>query len=139
MADLKETSIALLSSTSVTMGTNANGTKQILYSVPYGKDCVITEVVVRNPNADLDGCNDVDFGVGAACATIAFLNNVTVIGDQLATTVDGLVLRVATTVAYKVIDGSDATAANREFGIYIVSGATGAAYTATIDVFGYLF
>ena len=38
-----------------------------------------------------------------------------------------------------IIDGDDTTAANREFGIYVVAGATGAAYTVTIDVFGYLF
>ena len=137
MADLKETSIALLSSTSVTMGTNANGTKQILYSVPYGKDCIITEVIIRNPSATLAGCNDVDFGVGAACATEAFINNETGIVDMTATT--DFMRLVTSSNEYSVIDGSDATAANREFGIQIIAGATGAAYTATIDVFGYLF
>ena len=137
MADLKEKGIALLSSTSVTMGTNANGTKQILYPVPYGKDCIITDVIIRNPSASLAGCNDVDFGVGAACATQAFLNNETGIVDMTATT-DYMRL-VAVSDEYSVIDGSDATAANREFGIQIIAGATSAAATATIDVFGYLF
>jgi len=137
MADLKEKGIALLSSTSVTMGTNANGTKQILYTVPHGKDCVITEVIIRNPGATLAGCNDVDFGVGAACATEAFLNNETGIGDMTATT--DFMRLVTSSNEYSVIDGSDTTKANTQFGIQIIAGATSAAVTATIDVFGYIF
>ena len=137
MADMKEKGIALLSSTSVTMGTNANGTKQILYYVPVGKDAIITEVIIRNPSVTLDGCNDVDFGVGAACATQAFLNNETGIIDMTSAT--DFMRLVTSSNDYKVIDGSDATAANREFGIQIIAGATAAAATATIDVFGYIF
>jgi len=137
MADVKEKVLSLLSSTSVTMGTNANGTKQILYSVPNGKDCVITEVIIRNPSATMSGCNDVDFGVGIACATQAFLNNETGIVDMTSTTD---YMRLTTSGDdYKVIDGSDATLVNSQFGIQIITGATSAAATATIDVFGYIF
>jgi hypothetical protein len=137
VADLKTLGIALLKSTVVTMGTNQNGLKQILYTVPAGKDCIITDVIIRNPSATLAGCNDVDFGTGAACATQSFLNAETGIVDMTATT-DYMHL-VAVSDDYKVIDGDAAAAADREFGIYIVAGATSAAATATIAVFGFLF
>jgi len=137
MSDAKEKGIMLLSSTSVTMGTNANGTKQILYTVPSGKDCVVTEVIIRNPSGTLAGCNDVDFGTGAACATLNFLNNETGIIDVTAT--DDYMRLVTSSDDFKVIDGSAAGAVDREFGIQIIAGATAAAATATIDVFGYIF
>jgi len=138
MANTKEKTIALLESTSVTMGTNANSTKQILYTVPAGKKCIITNVIIRNPSASLAGCNDVDFGVGAACATESFLNHETGIVDMTTATTDFMNL-VAVSDEYSIIDGDAAAAVDREFGIYIVAGATSAAATATIDVFGYLF
>lgn len=137
MADLKEKGIALLSSTSVTMGTNANSTKQILYTVPKGKDCVITDVIIRNPSASLAGCTDVDFGTGAASATQSFLNAEAGIADMITTT-DYMHL-VAVSDDYKVIDGDATAAVDREFGIYIVAGASSIAATATIAVFGYIF
>lgn len=138
MANTKEKTIALLESTSVTMGTNANSTKQILYTVPAGKKCIITNVIIRNPSASLAGCNDVDFGVGAACATESFLNHETGIVDMTTATTDFMNL-VAVSDEYSIIDGDAVNAVDREFGIYIVAGATSAAATATIDVFGYLF
>lgn len=137
MSDAKEKGIALLSSTSVTMGTNANGTKQILYPVPYGKDAIISELHIRNPSGTLAGCNDVDFGTGAACATQNFLNNETGIVDMTAT--DDFMRLVTSSDDYKVIDGSAAAAVDREFGIQIIAGATAAAATAIIDVFGRIF
>ena len=136
MSNWKENGMAMLSSESVTMGTAANGTKQILYTVPSGKDGIILGALIHNPTASLAGCNDVDFGVGAACATQAFLNNETGIADMTSTT-DYMWL-TAESNDYKVIDGDDATAANREFGIYIVAGSTLAA-TATIKTFGIIF
>jgi len=138
MANTKEKTIALLESTSVTMGTNANSTKQILYTVPAGKKCIITNVIIRNPSASLAGCNDVDFGVGTSCATESFLNHETGIVDMTTATTDFMNL-VAVSDEYSIIDGDAVNAVDREFGIYIVAGATSAAATATIDVFGYLF
>ena len=137
MADFKESGIALLNSVTVTMGTNANGTKQILYSAPYGKDCIPLGVLIRNPSGTLAGCNDVDFGTGAACATQSFLNNETGIVDMASAT-DYMWL-TAESNDYKVIDGSAAAAVDREFGIQIIAGATAAATTATIKTFGILF
>ena len=138
MSDAKEKGIALLSTnTLVAVGTAANGTKAILYTVPAGKRCIVTHVIIRDPSGTLVGCNDVDFGTGAACATENFLNNETGIVDVTATT-DFMVL-VAVSDEYTIIDGDAAAAVDREFGIQIIAGATAAAATATIDVFGYLF
>lgn len=141
--DLKECGIALLKTTEdVIMGTDANATKQILFTVPEGKRCIVTMVVIRDalgtgPVYDLTGCNDVDFGTGAACATENFLNNETGIVDMTAQH-DYMVL-TAESDEYTIIDGDAAAAVDREFGIQIIAGATDADIVATIDVFGYLF
>lgn len=133
--DLKEKAIALLgTTTSVDMATAA--AKTTLYTVPAGKRCIPVMVVIYDPSATLAGCDDVDFGTGATCATQNFLNNETGIGDMTATT-DYMVL-TAESDEYTIIDGDAAAAADREFGIYIVNGADSAA-TATIAVFGFLF
>ncbi len=137
MPELNTVRIALLSSTSITIGTNSNGTKIDLLLVPTGFKCVITEIVLRSPSGTLAGCNDVDFGVGAACATQAFLNNVTNIEDM---TSESDFMRLTTSGDdYKMIDGADATVANRTFGIYVVAGATTAGAIVQIDVFGYMW
>jgi len=132
--DSKERGIMLLKTTTgVDMAAAA---KTILYTAPEGKRCIVTHVVIRDPSATLAGCDDVDFGTGAACATQNFLNNETGIGDMTDTT-DYMVL-TAGSDEYTIIDGDAAAAVDREFGIYPVDGSDGAA-TATIDVFGYLF
>ncbi len=137
MADLKDIAIALLSSTSITIGDNSNGTKIDLYIVPDAKICIITDVILHTPSGTLAGCNDVDFGTGPAAATQAFLNNVTNIED-MTSALDYMRL-VATGNDYKFINGAEADPDDRTFGIYVVTGATTDAATVTIDVFGYLY
>lgn len=141
--DVKEGAIARLSTTtSVILGTDGNAAKTILYTVPAGKRCIITHVIIRDalgagPAYTLVGCNDVDFGTGAASATENFLNNEIGIVDMTAQH-DFMVLTAAGD-EYTIIDGDAAAAVDREFGIYVVAGATDADIVATIDVFGYLF
>ena len=135
MGDVKENGIMRLSTTTG-VDMNAQAAKTILYTVPEGKRAIITHVIIRDPSATLAGCDDVDFGTGAASATQNFLNNETGIGDMTAVT-DFMTL-IAVSDEYTIIDGDAAAAVDREFGIYIVNGADGAG-TATIDVFGYLF
>ena len=136
--DSKEKGIMLLKSNAgVVMGTDANGTKQILYTCPEGKRCIPVFVIIRDPSGTLVGCNDVDFGSGAACATENFINNETGIVDMTATT-DYMILTTSSD-EYTIIDGDAAAAVDREFGIQVIAGATQADATATIDVFGYLF
>ena len=138
MSDMNEQCISLLNTeTGITMGTNANGTKQILYTCPEGKRFIPVFVIIRDPSGTLVGCNDVDFGSGAACATENFINNETGIVDMTATT-DYMILTTSSN-EYTIVDGDAAAAIDREFGIQIIAGATAAAATATIDVFGYLF
>jgi hypothetical protein len=135
MADIKTVTITRLSRTT---GVDMNAdvpTLNELYTVPFGKKCIIDSVVIHSNNASLAGMNDVDFGAGAAAITPAWLNNETGIGDM--TTVNSWMVLRADSDDYVMIDGDDATAADRTFSMYTVSGSTGAA-TATIDVFGYL-
>ena len=139
-ADLKEkTGMTLLSSTSVTIGTSANAAKQDLYTVPSGKNGIVEYIILRDPSATLVGCTDVNFGVGAG-TTGSWIDAESGIADMTATT-DYQVFERTNHISneFSVIDGDDATANNRTFGIYPVAGATGAAYTVTIDVFGYVF
>jgi len=133
--DAKEKGIMLLG-TKTGVDMNAATTKTILYTVPAGKRAIITHVIIRDPSATLAGCDDADFGTGAACATENFLNTEIGIGDMTATT-DFMVL-TAESDEYTIIDGDAADAVDREFGIYMDNAADGNA-TATIDTFGYLF
>jgi len=139
-ADLKEkTGMTLLSSTSVTIGTSANAAKQDLYTVPSGKNGIVEYIILRDPSASLTGCTDVNFGVGAG-TTGSWIDAESGIADMTATS-DYQVFERTNHISneFSVIDGDDATANNRTFGIYPIAGATGAAYTVTIDVFGYVF
>jgi len=135
--DLLEAGIAKKTTTGVIVGTNGNAAKTILYTTVAGKRSIPIFVVLRDPSASLAGCNDVDFGTGAACATQNFINNETGIVDMTATT-DYMILTTSSD-EYTIIDGDAAAAVDREFGIYVVAGATNAAATVTIDVFYYQF
>ena len=118
-------SISLLSTTTgIDMKTQA---KTTLYTVPAGKVCYITHMVVRDPSATLNGGTDYDFGTDATGTTHRQAVSLTT-------------LTTANT-DYMVIDMNNVKvtecAAASVFGIYAHTGSTGAA-TATIDVFGYL-
>ena len=129
----------LLSSTSVIIGTNSNGTKLDLYTVPSGKNGIVEYVILREPSHTLAAANDVNFGTGAA-TTGTWIDNETGLVDMTATD-DYMVLERTSHISneFSVIDGDNATANNRTFGIYVVAGASTAAATVTIDVFGYIF
>jgi len=139
MSDSKEKGIMLLSSTLVTIGTNGNAAKADLYTVPSGKNGIIEYIILREPSGTLVGCSDVNFGVGAV-TTGSWIDQEAGIADMTAAT-DYMVLERTDHISneFTVIDGDDATANNRTFGIYPVAGATAAAATVTIDVFGYIF
>lgn len=135
MPDLRENCIALLSrTTGIDMNADSPTLNQ-LYTVPAGKKCIIDSVIIHSNSATLAGMNDVDFGAGAAGITPAWLNNEQGIVDMV-TADDWMILR-SDSDEFGMIDGDDATALNRVFSMYVVSGSTGAA-TATVDVFGIL-
>lgn len=137
--DAKEKGIMLLSSTLVTIGSNSNGTKIDLYTIPPSKNGIVEYVILREPSASLTGANDVNFGTGAG-TTGSWIDNETGIVDMDQTD-DYMVLERTDHISneFSVIDGDNATANNRTFGIYVVAGASSAAATVTIDVFGYIF
>lgn len=119
MADAKEKTIALLSSTaSVDMKTAAATT---LYTVPAGKTCRIANVVIRDPSASMAGGSDYDFTNWKQAVD---LSSLTTLGTD-----------------YIVLDGNNTKytelAAGATFQITVQTGTT-AACTATIDVFGYI-
>lgn len=143
-ADLKEkTGMTLLSSTVVTIGTNGQAlNQQTLYTVPPTKNGIVEYIILREPSGTLDGCTDVNFGIGDG-TTGTWIDAEAGIGDM--TQADDYMVFERTTDAahisneFSVIDGDDTTATNRIFGIHVEAGATAAAATVTIDVFGYIF
>lgn len=125
MADLKEKSLALLSTTTgVDLKTAATTS---LYTVPAGKVAYISHVVICNTTASLAGGTEYDFG--AAAGVTSWKQNV----DLSSLTTSG--------TDYIIIDGNNAKyteeAAASVFSIKVVTGST-AACTGTVHVFGFL-
>lgn len=124
--DLREKAITLLSSTVVDMKTAGQND---LFTIPVGKECVITHVIVHSATDTLvrgAGDSDYDFGVGANC-------------DTWLQTVD--LNDITATNEFKIIDSPDVVyvlpAAAEVFGVKIIAGCDAVA-DAIIDVFGYL-
>ena len=132
MADLKEKSISLLSSTASCNLAADPGTEKSLYVVPTGKVCVVTHVVMRKFSADCTTAV-VTFGItGGDCDE--FLGDQTLTGITAAYATEYVVLKpvpAATPVATTLLTAAEA------FGMEITT--AGAASTCTVDVFGYLY
>lgn len=128
-ADLKEkTGETLLNSTSgVAMGTN--NTKVNLYTVPVGKTCIVTRVVIHTLGGAVACGTDNDFGAGASAAgwkDTVNLSTVDAVDDFYSVTADNV--RVEAVFA-----------AGDVFGIQTDVSSDASAVSAVIDVFGYLY
>lgn len=122
--DLREKSMCLLASVSgVDMKTVA---KENLFTVPAGKKCIVTHVIIRDPTDSLAGGTEYDLGDGAACDTWVQDTNLA----AMTSTTHYFVVHAA--AVYVIFDAGDV------FGIKPIIGSTLAA-DATIDVFGYLY
>jgi hypothetical protein len=128
--DAKEKVIALLKSTAlVDLNTAA---ETILYTCPTGKKCTVTHVIVHTPSASLSGVSDVKFGSNAgtrndwdaSARTLALITGATLTQILTPTLPGDSADQVCTVIT---ADGT--------FGVKV---GTGAAVTATFDVFGYL-
>ena len=124
MADIREHAISLLASVSgVDMQTVA---KEPLYTIPVGKKCIITHVIIRDPTDSLLGGTEYDLGDGDNCDTWVQNTNLA----AMTSTAHYFVVHAA--AVYIIFDAGDV------FGIKPIVGSTAAA-DATIDVFGYLY
>lgn len=127
-ADLKESSYGRLSTTTgVAMGTN--NTKVNLFTVPVGKTCIVTSVVIRTLGGAVACGTDNDFGAGSPAAGWKDTVNLS--------TVDA-------TNDYYVVTADDTRieavfAAGDVFGIQTDVSSDASAVTAVIDVFGYFY
>jgi hypothetical protein len=125
MSALRENAITLLGSAVCDMQ-NGDG-KTIVFTVPTGKSCIVTHMVVRNPSGSLAGGTDFDFGDGANAdtwKTTVDLSSMTAITDYMLLTV--------TDAKITIFDAGDA------IGVKPATGAT-ADVTATVEIFGYLY
>lgn len=122
MASLREKGIALLVSAS---GIDINnGSKQTIYSIPTGKSCIVTEVVVRNLSGAC-ASNSISFGFNANANDV--IANAVHAGFTASTVYNVLVAMVGATVGLS----------GEVFGVKC--NTTDSAATATIMVYGYLF
>lgn len=99
--------------------------KQTLYTVPTGKSCIISHVVIRAASTDIDTA---EYGLGFNA------NADDVIAAAAHTELTGATL-------YTILDakaGAVRGAAADVFGVKVTV-EQGAAATITVDVFGYLF
>ena len=138
MADLRETSISLLSSTS---GVDLNAVAETsLYTVAIGKTCIVTHVVMRSfTDVCTDAATSVSFGLAGAPTEFRAL-------QLLSTVATG---GVGTNTDYVVIyldqgtnDTPEACTLMFTSGTVFTIDCTVAntvAVTCTVDVFGYLF
>ena len=127
-ADLREkTGVTLLSSTTVAMGTN--NTKADLFTVPVGKGCIVTRVVIRGLSGAVACGNDNDFGVGSPAAD--WKNTVNL--STLDATDDYWTLTVDDALVEAVFVAGDV------FGIQTDVASSASAVNATVEVFGYLY
>lgn len=126
MADLKESAIALLSSTTVSFAATGATT---LYTVPTGKKCIPFSFAVR-PGADPVDCTATFGSTGTSANSI--LDTQTFHTNVDTATEAGWIMPVpnATTVAVPVLAAADVIQ------ITIAGGGGGA--TNTVDFFGYL-
>lgn len=127
MADLKESGIALLSSTTVAMG--ANNTKADLYTVPVGKTCIVTHVIIHTLSGAVALGSDFDFGAGVAAAgwkDTVDLSGMDAVDDFWIVTSENALIEAV-------------FAAGDVFGIQTDIISDGNAVNATVDVFGYIF
>lgn len=104
---------------------NDDSAKVVLYTVPTGKSCIITHVVVRNPSIDL---TTAEYGFGFDA------NAVNVIAAAAHVELDGATKYTVLQAEVGAVRG----VAAGTFGIKVTV-EQGAAATVTIEVFGYLF
>lgn len=124
-ADLKEkTGVTLLSSTTVAMGTN--NTTADLYTVPAGKTCIVTKVIIHSLSGAVACGNDNDFGTsGAGWKDTINLSTLDGADDYWVLTVDDALIDII-------------FAAGDVFAIQTDIGSSASPVNATVDVFGYL-
>ncbi len=111
---------------SKTAGMQTSDGRTVLYTVPVGHKCIITQVIIKEPSANLSGGTNYSFGSGTSANDWA-----TTINLDGMTTNEFIVIRNLG-VSAPVYEGGT------EFSINPITGSTANA-TATIDIIGYLY
>lgn len=113
----------LSTTASIDLNTAAETT---LYTVPTGKSCIITRVVIRAASASLTTAS-ISFGFNAGTDT-------DVIANSTYTALTGATL-------YSVVNAKAGAKVGTSTGVFAVKVNTpqGSAATATVDVFGYIY
>ena len=104
-----------------------NSAAQALYTVPTGKKCVVTHVVIRTCSVTFTGSAVNKFGFNSTA-----YDNWKSLTTELATMTTADAIVITNTAKFVIGVAADV------FKIIIATGVTAAA-TATIDVFGFLY
>ena len=134
MADAKEKTIALISSTATCNLAAVATTEKVLYTVPTGKTLVVTNVILRKFSGDEHATPPIiTLGIGGgACDEYLGDQTINVTANYAEEYLMLRPVQAATPVT------GDCVPAASSFSMEITQ-ANGAALTCTIDVFGYLF
>jgi len=124
MAALNECALAIVAT--VPLVDMKTASKTTLYTVPAGKIFYPFSIIVSVTSGSLAGGTEYDFGTGANCDT--WKQDVDL--SSLTTPVTDYIIVTALTKFQNCVAGD-------EFGIKVITGATGAA-TATLTVIGFL-
>ena len=98
--------------------------KTTLYTIPTGREAIVTSVMVHSPSGSLAGGTDFDLGDGASCTTWKQNNNL----SSMTATTDSIVITSDNT-KYTIFNAGDT------FGIKPASGAT-LDVSASVIVYG---
>lgn len=103
-----------------------------IWTVPVGKQAIITEVIAHSNTATLAGMTDVNFGGGLPPTTPVWLDA----ANLSSMTSANMMLKLAPAGAIVIIDG-DATPPQSTFVAEVIAGSTGAA-NVNIALLGFL-
>jgi hypothetical protein len=104
-----------------------------LYKCPKRRRVIIDHIRVHSNSATLAGMADINFGGGAEAKTPVWKDA----ADISSMTTAQMEMKLTTAGAVVIIDGDDATPANRSFMAEVVTGSTGAA-SVVFDIYGYM-
>jgi len=104
-----------------------------LYTCPRTKKAIIDHLRFHSNAGSLAGMNDIDIGGGAAAVTPAWKTT----ADVSSMTTAQMEMKISSDGAVVIIDGDDATVANRTLSARVIAGAT-TTTTVIIEVWGYL-
>ena len=137
MSDAKQKVMSLLGATAaVGVSTVEAGATYEVFEAPANHYAIVDHVIVHSNSASLAGWADANFGAGAAGEADPWVQEETGLVDCTTANEYYIIRQDSNNVL--MIDGDDATVANRKFNMEVVDGATAGGTTAICEAWGHL-